>query len=226
MNSFSKLRCLVRNFFGWWNLQRTLVVLLVGLMGFFAAVVLWEDAAKHVSQGLGIPEKEGSKNEVLKFIGISMGGVLVALQAVIANNRAKAMDKTAQAQADAAKAQAQATVEQLDANRLTEQGQRQERLKNAIEHLGHESVSVRMGGAYELFHLARDAKGRDAKELRQTVMDILCAHIRWTTGQSGYREQQKNEAFGRSPEPADPAFCAASRCFRRSPHQLAGKLAE
>ena len=46
-----------------------------------------------------------------------------------------------------------ATEHQAQANETTEQGQRQERLKNAIEHLGHESASVRLGGAYELFHL-------------------------------------------------------------------------
>ena len=181
MNSFSKLRCLARNFFGWWTLQVTLAVLvgvLVWLFGLFVAVVFWEDAAKHVSQGLGIPEKEGSKNEVLKFLGIGMGGLLIALQAVIANKRAKAMEKTANAQA-------RATEEQAKANLHTEQGQRQERLKNAIEHLGHDKDSVRLGGAYELFHLARDTK-----DLRQTVLDILCAHIRWTTGEERYWKKQ------------------------------------
>ena len=35
---------------------------------------------------------------------------------------------------------------------------------------------MRLGGAYELFHLAQDTE-----ELRQTVLDILCAHIRQTT---------------------------------------------
>lgn len=102
------------------------------------------------------------------------------------------MEETAKAQADAAKAQAKATKEQAKANLHTEQGQRQERLKNAIEHLGHEKDSVRLGGAYELFHLAEDAK-EDAKELRQTVLDILCAHIRHTTGEKEYREHHKSK---------------------------------
>ena len=65
---------------------------------------------------------------------------------------------------------------------IAEQGQRQERLKTAIEHLGHESDSVRMGGAYELFHLAKDVE-----ELRPTALDILCAHVRLKTGESKYR---------------------------------------
>ena len=97
----------------------------------------------------------------------------------------------AQEQVEAAQKTATAN---LKANKNTEQGQRQERLKNAIEHLGHTSDSVRLGGAYELFHLAEDedtAEGK--KDLRQTVLDILCAHIRWTTGKSEYRNNHQSE---------------------------------
>ena len=53
---------------------------------------------------------------------------------------------------------------QADAVLKTEQGQRQDRLKNAIEHLGHKSDSVRLGGAYELFHLAKDTLDEEKKE--------------------------------------------------------------
>ncbi len=108
-----------------------------------------------------------------------MGGILVVLQLLIANRRAYAMEETA-------KAQAKATQEQAKANENTEQGQRQERLKNAIEHLGHESDSVRLGGAYELFHLAEDTEDLGQ---RQTVLDILCAHIRRTTREAEYKKE-------------------------------------
>ena len=108
-----------------------------------------------------------SKSEVLKFIGIGMGGVLIALQALMSYKRAKAMEDTVS---------------------NTERGLRQERMKNAIEHLGHDKDSVRLGGAYELFHLAEDIQ-----ELRQTELDILCAHIRQTTGESAYRETHQSE---------------------------------
>ena len=108
------------------------------------------------------------KNDVLKFLGFAIGGLLLMLQALIANKRANAMEDTAKAQ--------------TQANLNTEQGQRQERLKNAIEHLGNESESVRLGGAYELFHLAQDTES-----VRQTVMDILCAHIRRTTRDKMYQ---------------------------------------
>ncbi len=130
-------------------------------------VMFWE--GKYISELLGVSNKEAPKNEVLKIIGILMGGILVAWQAWASHRRAKTMEKSVEAQADAVS--------------KTEDGLRQERLKNAIEHLGHEKDSVRLGGAYELFHLAEDNK-----ELRQTVLDILCAHIRWTTGESEYQK--------------------------------------
>ena len=154
-----------------------LIALLVLAFGAFVGVLFSECAEKYISELLGLSDK----NEALKFLGISMGGILIALQALMSYRRAKAMEGTAESQA-------KATEEQAKANQHTEEGQRQERLRNAIEHLGHDKESVRLGGAYELFHLAKDTK-----ELRQTVLDILCAHIRQTTGESKYREEHKSK---------------------------------
>ena len=138
-----------------------ILIRVVFLLGALAVAVMLSDGITHCLQELlGLNEK--GKYEVLKAIGFCIVGVLLVLQALAANKRAKAME-------DTAKQQAKATEN-------TEAGQRQERLKNAIEHLGHGSYSVRMGGAYELFHLAEDTE-----KLRQTVMNILCAHIRQTT---------------------------------------------
>ena len=121
------------------------------------------------------------KSRILEFIGVIMGGVLLAIGAVSANRRAVAMEKAASAQ--------------VEANEGAEDGRRQERMKNAIEHLGHKSASVRLGGAYELFHLARDTEhlARDTEDLGQTVMNILCAHIRWTTGKGGYQKKHRSK---------------------------------
>ncbi len=156
---------------------RFLVALLVVLLAAFVFVMFSECAEGLIGGFLGLPEK----NEILKFLGIGMGGVLLAIQAVMSYMRAKAME-------GAAKAQAGATKQQAKANENTEKGLRQERLKNAIEHLGHGSDSVRLGGAYELFHLAQDTQ-----ELRQTVLDILCAHIRRTTGEAEYIKKHKSK---------------------------------
>ena len=158
------------------------VIILVILLSAFVSVMFCETCKGWVGERLGLY----TKNPILKFLGIGMGGVLLALQALMSYRRAKALEDTASAQAEAAKAQAKATEEQAKANQNTEQGQRQERLKNAIEHLGHASDSVRLGGAYELFHLAEDTE-----ELRQTALDILCAHIRRTTGGEEYRAKHK-----------------------------------
>ena len=105
---------------------------------------------------------------VLKYLGIGIAGLLLMLQALIANKRAKALEDTASAQ--------------VVANEHTGQEQRQNRLKNAIEHLESESDSTRLGGTYELFNLACDAL-----DLRQTLLDILCAHIRTKTVEDSYR---------------------------------------
>ena len=83
--------------------------------------------------------KEGSeKNAVLSFIGVAMGGTLLAINAVASHRRAKAMEW-------AAKAQAAGMTAQAAASQQTERGRQQERFKNAIEHLGHESAAVRLG---------------------------------------------------------------------------------
>ena len=137
MNPLSKIECKIKE-----NLflifQTALIVLLIFLVGVFVVVMCFEDP-KRSFKLLGVSGSENPKYEVLKFLGIGMGGVLVALQALMSYKRAKAMEKTAEAQADAAstqadaaKAQARATEEQARANENTEQGLRQERLKTLL----------------------------------------------------------------------------------------------
>ena len=155
MKAFSKLwRCFRE------HIDEILIRVVLLLVALAVAVMLSESTANFLKELLGLNKK--GKYEVLQTIGFCIVGVLLVLQALAANRRAKAME-------DTAKAQAKATEN-------TEVGQRQERLKNAIEHLGHDRDSVRMGGAHELFHLAKDTK-----DSRQTVLDFLCAHIRQTT---------------------------------------------
>lgn len=162
----------------WWRglidrLAGVLSALLALLLCIFLAIMWSEAIEKYVAGLLGL----NNKSDLLKFNGFAMGGLLVALQALASHRRALAMEESAAAQA-------RATREQAQANLNSERGQRQQRLKNAIEHLGYESDSVRLGGAYELFHLAHDTV-----DLRQTVLDILCVHIRRTTGEATYRQR-------------------------------------
>ena len=143
---------------------RGLLIFLLVFLAVLFLIVVCTDYPIWTKRYLGLTEKD----ETLKFLGIGMGGVLLALQALIANRRAKAMEDTAKAQ--------------VEANQNTEQGQRQERLKNAIEHLGHPSESVRIAGTHELRQLALDV---GEPRFRQTVLEILSAHIRRTTGEEG-----------------------------------------
>ncbi len=167
------------------NTQYALLCVLLLLLAAFLLVMCWPWAECYIGRSLlGLSEK----NKTLTFLGIGMGGMLLALQALMSYKRAKALENTAAAQVEVANGQARATKEQARANQNTEQGQRQQRLRNAIQHLGHKTVSVRLGGAYELFHLVEE---KDMENLRQTVLDILCAHIRQKTGTAKYREVHK-----------------------------------
>ena len=153
-----------------------LITFLGLLVIIFIAVMKCDPVKNSIGQLLGLTEK----NEILTFLGITMGGALLALQAVIADARAKAMQK-------AANAQARASSQQAKANKNVEHGQRQERLKVAIEHLGNMSSSVRLGGAYELVELAKDTPS-----LRQRVLTMLCAHIRQLTSEDKYRKEHSS----------------------------------
>lgn len=146
-----------------------LAFLAILLIAFLATALGWSG----VPWFLG----ETDKNDTLSFIGVAMGGTLLALNAVASHRRAKAME-------DAVAAQAEAMNAQAEANKQPEHGRRQERFKNAIEHLGHESAAVRLGGRYELYNLSNETP-----ELRQTVLDIFCTYIRQTTSEDTYRER-------------------------------------
>ena len=156
------------------------------LVALAVAVMVSECIACCLQHLLGLTESENGKYDVLETIGFCIAGVLLVWQAWTTNKRAKTTEANA---------------------KNTEAGQQEERLKNAIEHLGHKSsASVRMGGAYGLFHLAKDAKDKGLKSLPQTVLKILCAHIRQTTkgqtttdqttGEYNYQKEHEKEPSG------------------------------
>ena len=188
------------------NSESTLISILIALLAIFIAVIISEKIEVYSGHLIGLPEK----NKILTFLGLAMGGVLLALQAVIANKRAVAMEKATNAQADAAKQQAKA-------NQNTEQGQRQERLKSAIEHLGATGESVRLGGIYELFHLADDTT-----EWRQTILDILCAHIRRTTHEKEYQDTHQQEPSEEIQSMLNLLFVQTHSIFRGHKSNLQG----
>jgi uncharacterized protein YjbI with pentapeptide repeats len=60
--------------------------------------------------------------------------------------------------------------------RLTREGHITDRYASAIEHLGHASVDVRIGGVFALERIHRDSQGD-----RQTVVEVLTAFVRTHT---------------------------------------------
>ena len=104
------------------------------------------------------------ETETAKFAAYLTGGILLLAQVRASSKRAQAADDTV---------------------KLVEKGNIAERFKNAIEHLGNESASIRLGGIYALHHIAQDVE-----EYRERIFEILCAHIRETTTQSGYEPLQ------------------------------------
>ena len=100
--------------------------------------------------------------ETIRFITYFLGGVLLYLQFLMANRRARAMEKSVHMQAES--------------NELTRKGQLDQRFKDAIEQLGHDHLAVRLGAIYSLHHLACDNE-----IYRSTVHKIFCAYLRnWT----------------------------------------------
>ncbi|BBM89121.1 hypothetical protein COTS27_00814 [Spirochaetota bacterium] len=88
-------------------------------------------------------------------LGYAIGGVIALFVAMAGAKRARALDETAKAQ---------------------ERGNIEDRYKNAIEQFGKEDPSIRLAGAYGLYHLAKDNKDR-----RENICDVLCVHIRELT---------------------------------------------
>lgn len=144
--------------------QKILSFALVTTFAVFLGVLFSETTKMHVAVYLGLSKK----SEILKFVGISMGGILIALQALASHRRAAVMEEKVAS---------------------TEQRLLRERFKDAIDHLGHESESVRLGGGYELFHLAEDTE----EDFQQAALDVLCAHIRQKTGADEYQKQHELE---------------------------------
>ena len=186
-----------------------LAALLVGLLAVFVAVGVSGPAWVYAFFGV---QGGTEKFRILEFVGVGMGGVLLAIGATIAHRRAVAMEDAAKAQTKAAQAQAEAAAQQAAANRGAEDGRRQERLKNAIEHLGHESDSVRLGGALRALPSGAGHRGLasdgDGHPLRPHPPD---------DGGKRVSGKAQVEAVGRSPELVDSAVRARTRDIKRLP---------
>ena len=159
-----------------------LVVVVVSFLVMFDDMIGYD--ACWIYKRLGVTEKAAA----LKTLGFTIAGIGAFLGVVVANRRAKALADSAKAADDTAKATARAAKAAAESAMAAEAGNRQQAFKDGVEHLGSDSAFVRQGGAHALFHLALEDEG-----LRASIAGVLCAHIRETTGDKDYQEQNKNK---------------------------------
>ena len=145
--------------------HRTIVTILIGLFLSLLLAMLSDEFLELAGDLLGVTDK----NRIVTTLALALGGATLLLRSWASYDQTKSIEKSVAAQ--------------HTANLNLEHGQRQERLKSGVTHLGHQSESVRLGGAYELFHLAREFS-----TYRQSTLDILCAHIRQMTSQPLYQD--------------------------------------
>ena len=147
-------------------------VMLVIIFIVFLGVIFIESISTTVSSQLDIK----NKSETLKFIGLGMSGILAAIGAVAINRRATAQVKNVEAQ--------------VENNRLIEKGHIDDRFKSATENLGSEHPAGRISAFYQFYYLAKD---NENDNLRENILDILCAHIRNITSEESYKEERGKE---------------------------------
>ncbi len=93
-----------------------------------------------------------AKLEVIKLIGLGIGGVIAILGVTKLFKRVEILDEHRQ---------------------IAEKGHIQDRFKAATKHLGSEQVSERVAAFYEFYHL-----GKIEETLQAPIFDILCFHLR------------------------------------------------
>ena len=114
----------------------------------------------------------GSKKETIEFIAFGIGGLLAVMGAIAINDRARAQNRIADAQ--------------VENNKLVEKGHVNERFKSAIENLGRENQTARISAFYQLYYLA---KGQQDMGFKNSIFEILCAHLRNLTQEKSYQEE-------------------------------------
>jgi len=153
-----------------------LVVGFIALVGLVGLPFLWwlnVTPLQQVEGTLEVKDVFDLKNqaiksviEAIKIIATVFGGIAILFNVYYGAKRAKALEKNA----IAATQNAIAATKNAD---VAEQGQITERFTKAIEQLGSDNISIRLGGIYALERIAKDSE-RD----HWTIMEVLSAFVR------------------------------------------------
>lgn len=139
---------------------------LVALSILFTLLALFIFIGFFASQRMGFLSYMSAKDsneyvlKILQFFATSFGGIAILFNVYYSAKRSTAMERTAQA--------TEKNIEVAQNSQITE------RFTKAVEQLGSENLSIRIGGIYALEKIAQDAP----KTYHWTIMEILCAFIR------------------------------------------------
>ncbi len=143
------------------------------LFGVIASIIILHIGFIAIIWAIGLPSKSpifmdiagSTRIELIKLIGLGMGGLIAILGVLGIFQRGSALDKQ---------------------NEMTEKGHIYERFKVATEHLGNNRDSVRIAAFYEFYHLAEMKP-----DWQRSIFNILCAHLRKTTKHKKYTPEKR-----------------------------------
>ncbi len=172
-----------------WVLARWRCLLVVGI-GIFIAIALLGLANIKWDWGIDI---QSLVFDALQVVLTIAGGVLVILGISVATKRARIADDNVEQQREASEQQRKANIDNIQQQ---QKSLIQQRYTDAVEHLGNAEESVRLGGAYGLYTLAREHK--DDYAVR--VCDVFCSHIRiWTNKKNYENGKSYKELYAEKP---------------------------
>ena len=147
------------------------------------------DESHWLDSRLGTDGEPNAKYQTLRSLALGLAGLVGLLGLFISNRRAKAQAeavkeqaKSVKEQAKSVKAEAKSVDAQVKANENTT-------FHEAIKHLGDSSASVRLGGIYALYDLAR----LNPEKYLKNIIEILSAHVRETTQEKKYQEKYEKK---------------------------------
>jgi hypothetical protein len=151
--------------------------------------------------------------EAIKIIATVFGGIAILLNVYYGAKRTKALEKNA----IAATQNAIAATKNAD---VAEQGQLTERFTKAIEQLGSDNISIRLGGIYALESIAEySQKGEWSERYHWTVMEVLSAFVREKPPLKGDLDDKKAEDKQQPQKPRTDIQAALTVIGRRNPEK-------
>nr|WP_290224025.1 pentapeptide repeat-containing protein [Trichocoleus desertorum] len=137
--------------------------------------------------------------EILKFLGLAFGGIVVILNTFYSAKRSEAFNKNAETALENTKiALENIKLAELKLNldiqnlKTTKHEKLSERFIKAVEQLSSEKITICLGGIYSLEKIAEDSESSDYKS---TVLEVLSSFVREASIQNPPTETENETAL-------------------------------